>query len=140
MTPLGQPFLHPCPSLPFLTQYQGGNEGRGHAAGTEQEGMWDTEVAVRDPAKDNGCDGRQEAHHRGLHLRRGVVTRRAERVLAEVTEHLARPLPALSSPRRQAGLACPVLPGWNDVFIYLVSHQTQVLGSAPCRNPGHVTG
>lgn len=88
MTPLGQPFLHPCPSLPFLTQYQGGNEGRGHAAGTEQEGMWDTEVAVRDPAKDNGCDGRQEAHHRGLHLRRGVVTRRAERVLAEVTEHL----------------------------------------------------
>lgn len=58
----------PLPS--FLTQYQGGDEGRGHAAGTEQECVRDTEVAVRDPAKDHGCDGRQEAHNRGLHLMR----------------------------------------------------------------------
>lgn len=35
--------------------------------------MWDAKVAIRDPAKDDGCDGCQEAHHRGLDLWRGVV-------------------------------------------------------------------
>lgn len=58
----------PLPLPSFFTQDQGGNEGRGHAAGTEQEGVRDTEVAVRDPAEDDGCDGCQEAHDRGLHL------------------------------------------------------------------------
>lgn len=67
-TPL-RPLPPPLPLPSFLTQDQGGDEGRGHAAGTEQEGVRDTEVAIRDPAKDNGCDGCQEAHDRGLHLR-----------------------------------------------------------------------
>lgn len=66
---------------PFLTQYQGGNEGCGHAASTEQEGVRNTEVAIRDPAKDDSCDGRQEAHHRGLHLGTGVVTWKALRAV-----------------------------------------------------------
>ena len=130
----------PCPSLALLTQDQGGNGGRGHAAGTEQKGVRDAEVAIRDPAEDHSGDGRQEAHHRGLHLGRGAVTQGAGRFSAEVTEHSTSPPPAPSCSRRQAELACPVLPGGNDVFIYLVSHQTPVLGSAPCRSPGHVTG
>lgn len=64
--------------------------------------MWDTEVPVRDPAKDDSGDGCQEAHHCGLHLRREVVIRRApgsESFLAEATEHLARPLPGLWQPQ-----------------------------------------
>ena len=139
-TPLGPPCLPLSPSLALLTQDQRGNGGCGYTAGTEQEGMRDAEVAVRDPAEDHGSDGRQEAHHRGLHLGRGAVTQGAERFSAEVTEHSTRPPPTPHSSRRQAELACPVLPGRNDVFIYLVSHETPVRGSAPCRSPGHVTG
>ena len=116
--PLGPPCLLPRPSLALLTQDQGGDGGRGHAAGTEQEGMWDAEVAVRDPAEDHGGDGRQEAHHCGLHLRRAAVTQGAERCLAEVTEHSARPPPAPSSSSRRAELACPVLQaGMMSLFI-----------------------
>ena len=59
--------------LPLLTQDQGGNESCSHPAGTQQEGVWDAKVAIRDPAKDDGCDGCQEAHHGGLYLGRGVV-------------------------------------------------------------------
>ena len=33
-----------CPSLALLTQDQGGNGGRGYAAGTEQEGVRDAEA------------------------------------------------------------------------------------------------
>lgn len=63
--------------LPFLTQHQGGNEGCGHTAGAQQEGMWDAKVAIRDPAKDDSCDGCQEAHHCGLNLGRDTVMWRA---------------------------------------------------------------
>lgn len=90
----------PPPGPPFLTQHQGGNEGRGHAASTEQEGVRDTEVAVRDPAKDDSCDGRQEAHDRGLHLRRGCLTQEspgAAGFLAGVARALGRPSSRLSA-------------------------------------------
>lgn len=50
--------------------------------------MWDAKVAIRDPAKDDGCDGCQEAYHRGLYLGRGMVMWSLEQSsLAEVTKH-----------------------------------------------------
>lgn len=93
--------------LSFLTQHQGGNEGCGHAAGTQQEGMRDTKVAIGDPAKDDGGDGCQKAHHRGLHLGRDVVTWRAwSRVL-----WLRSPSGLFLTLSKQAGLVSTVLAG-----------------------------
>lgn len=74
--------------------------------------MRDTEVAVRDPAKDHGCNGCQEAHHCGLDLRRDVVTRRAlgaASFSAEATEYLTRPFPGPQQPQEAgwAGLSSP---------------------------------
>lgn len=70
----GEPLLQPWPPLPFLTQNQRGNEGCCHTAGTEQEGMGNTKMAIRDPAKDDSCNGCQEAHHCGLHLQKRLLT------------------------------------------------------------------
>lgn len=93
--------------LPSLTQHQGGNEGCGHAAGAQQEGMRDTKVAIRDPAKDDGSDGCQKAHHRGLHLWRDVVMRRAWSRVPQ----LRSPNGLFLSLSKQAGLDSTALAG-----------------------------
>lgn len=51
-----------------LTLEQGGYEGCGHAAGTQQHSMAHLELPLRDPAQHHRCDSSQEPHHGGLHL------------------------------------------------------------------------
>lgn len=50
------------------TQQQRGNEGSGHAGGTQEHSMAQPEVSLWDPAEDHRSDGGQEAHHGGLDL------------------------------------------------------------------------
>lgn len=51
-----------------FTLQQGGYEGRGHAAGTEQHGMAHLKLPLWDPPQNNSRHGRQESHHRCLYL------------------------------------------------------------------------
>ena len=51
-----------------LTLEQGCDEGSGHACGAHQHGVTHLELSLGDPAQHHGRHGRQEAHHRRLHL------------------------------------------------------------------------
>lgn len=51
------------------TLQQGGDEGRGHTAGTQQHSVTHLELSFRDPAKNNGCHCCQKPHHCCLDLK-----------------------------------------------------------------------
>lgn len=71
-----------------LTQQQGGDEGRGHAAGAQEHSVTQLELALWDPAKDHGRDRRQEAHHSGLDLRMQMQTNKQTKLTDLSTETL----------------------------------------------------
>lgn len=50
------------------TLQQGGDEGRGHAAGAQQHGVAHLELPLWNPTQNDSGHSSQEAHHGGLDL------------------------------------------------------------------------
>lgn len=61
-------YTAPCHSVCVFTLQQGGYEGRGHAAGAEQNSVAHLKLPLWNPTKNHGCYGRQETHNSGLNL------------------------------------------------------------------------